>query len=276
LDEVGGGVPVGERGESDLDLARKGVCRQPGLDGSETHVGGLDRRAGHHAHEFVAADTNDQVIGAQMTADRVDRVLQQRVAGAVTVCVVDRLQADHVDVRDSERRHRSAGTSDLVIKVLQARRPRACAGQPVVLSRRQLRQQRIAFCVGLEHLTSSPVAITRRLCAIDRRPGTTFSRRGAVSCGAAAVLGRPQHHFRLATDRGSILRRERAITQLRDLIALQRGQISRVRDLITRGGCRHPPAALNCRCWAVRLRTSREESCASGSPPRTRSRSLAA
>jgi hypothetical protein len=56
-------------------------------------VGVANCRAGHHAHEFVAADTNDQVIGAQLTADRVDGVLQKSVASGMTVRVVDGLQA---------------------------------------------------------------------------------------------------------------------------------------------------------------------------------------
>jgi hypothetical protein len=50
-----------------------------------------------------------------MGADRVHRALQQRVAGAMTMPVVDRLEADNIDVANDERSQRPTGTIDLLI-----------------------------------------------------------------------------------------------------------------------------------------------------------------
>jgi hypothetical protein len=64
-----------------------------------------------------------------MVADRVHRAPQQRVAGAMTVCVVLSLRADDLDVGDGQQLRRSTGAVDIVIEVDQARGTRARAGQ---------------------------------------------------------------------------------------------------------------------------------------------------
>jgi len=70
----------------------------------------------------------------------------------MTVRVVDRLQANDIDIGDYEEAHRSAGTSDLVIKILQAV-ARARPGQPIRLGRRHERssveKERLARDTGV-------------------------------------------------------------------------------------------------------------------------------
>src|ERR1019366_9579230 len=87
-----------KRCKSNLDLARIRLGRERRLDDVEAVLSILDRGAGHHAQKLVAADPNDQIIGAQMTADAVHCALQQRVTRGMTLRVVDGLQADDVDV----------------------------------------------------------------------------------------------------------------------------------------------------------------------------------
>jgi hypothetical protein len=62
----------------------------------------LERRARHHAEELVAAEADDQVVGTQVIANRVDRGLEQLVAGGMSMRVVDRLQSHDVDIGDDE------------------------------------------------------------------------------------------------------------------------------------------------------------------------------
>ena len=73
-----------------------------------------------------------------MSANRAHDTLQQLVAGRMTVRVVDRLQADDVDVGNDEEALRSASTIDLVIEVRKPRPARARTGQYVCFSDRQL------------------------------------------------------------------------------------------------------------------------------------------
>jgi hypothetical protein len=68
------------------------------VDAIEALAGIVDRRVGHHAQKLVAADADDRVVGAHMTADRVHRALQQRVAGSMTMPVVLGLHPDDLDI----------------------------------------------------------------------------------------------------------------------------------------------------------------------------------
>jgi hypothetical protein len=53
--------------------------------------------------KLVAADPNDQIIRAQMTADPIHCALQQCVTRGMTSRVVDGLQANDVDVGNHQR-----------------------------------------------------------------------------------------------------------------------------------------------------------------------------
>jgi len=139
LDEIRGAVPGLEHRETDLDLALAiGVGGKRGFDGIEALVGLLDRRTGHDAEKLVPAEANDQVIRAQLTADRAHCGLQQLVTGRMAACVVDRLQTDDVDVGNGELARGSAGTIDLEVELRQPWAPGARAGQHVGLGDREL------------------------------------------------------------------------------------------------------------------------------------------
>ena len=79
------------------------------------------------------------------------------------------------------------------------------------------------------------LAVTGRLHAICRCPGSTVSRIGAVSSGTPAVLRCLPHDLLAITSRAST-GRELVITQLRGLITGQRRQIASARDLVARVG----------------------------------------
>ena len=108
----------------------------------------------------------------------------------MTVRIGERLQPDEVDLGNDEQTLRSAGTIDLVLKVGQSRPAPARPGQRVALRERQLAQQRLAVCLSLRPVTSSLLAIKRRLSTICPSAGPTLSRRGAVRARPAAVLRR--------------------------------------------------------------------------------------
>jgi hypothetical protein len=67
-----------KRCQSNFDLARIGVGRERRLDDVEAVLGVFDRGGGNHAQKLVAADPNDEIVGAQMTADPVRCALPQR------------------------------------------------------------------------------------------------------------------------------------------------------------------------------------------------------
>jgi len=47
------------------------------------------RHAGDRAQKLVAAETDDEVVGAQMRVDQRDDAFEQLVAGAVALAVVE-------------------------------------------------------------------------------------------------------------------------------------------------------------------------------------------
>ena len=170
-----------------------------------------------------------------MFADRVHGALQQRVAGGMAVGVVDGLQADDVDVGNHERSHRSAGASDLVINVLKAGRARPRPGQPISLGDRELMQQLVTVCLGLQRAARGLRAVTSRLCSVCRCPSPTVSRLGTVSGGTPAALRRPPHDLLAVISRAGA-GHKLAIAQLGGLIAGQRRQIASAGDLVARIG----------------------------------------
>jgi hypothetical protein len=176
----------------------------------------------------------------------VHHTLQQRIAGGMTVRVVDSLQADYVDIGSDEQARRSAGTIHFVLKVGQARPSRARSGQRVRVSDRQLVQQRVAVCLGLQAVTGSLLAITGRLLAIHRGSSSSLSPRGAVSGGTPAALRGAQYDLRAGHRApilrpGGVTRRQLAITQLGGVIALHRSPIASAGDFITSSSRLHTP-----------------------------------
>jgi hypothetical protein len=125
-----------------------------------------------------------------VSADPAHCALQQRIAGGVSVHIVDSLQADDVDVGDRQPAVQSARTIDLMMKVLQASRAHPGSGERVSLGDCQLAEQRVVVALGLKSIVSSLLAIVDRLLAIDCRPGSCLGRPCAVGGGRIAVIRR--------------------------------------------------------------------------------------
>jgi hypothetical protein len=240
LDELGSAVARPERGEADFDRQRIGVGCEHGMDGRKALTGVLDRRAGHYAQKLITAETNDQVIGAQIGADPAHCALKHPVAGGVTVHIVDSLQADDVDIGNRERCARSASTIDLAVKFDQSWPAQARASEVVDLSYSQLLDQRVTVCAGLRPVLGGLVTISGCLFAVCRRADSTRCRGAAISGCILAVPRRAESVLRVcrrlpAVRLTSLARRQFAITTRGGLIALQRRQIAVVRRLIASG-----------------------------------------
>src|SRR5215210_1307699 len=196
LDELCGTLLGPEVGEPDLYLAGLRVRRERVPDGGEALAGLLECRAGQRAHELVAADANDDVVRAQLRTDRADRALQQPVARGVPMEVVDRLQADDVDIGDDEPAGEPASAIDLVIEVGKPRAARARPGQRVGLRDQQLVHERFAVGLGLRPVAGGLLAVPGRLLTVRGGPRPGLGCRCAVGLGTPAVLRRPQQDFR--------------------------------------------------------------------------------
>ena len=200
-----------------------------------------------------------------MAADRVDRALQQGVAGGRAVVVVLDLQAHDVDVGDGEHGGRPARAVDLVPEVRQPRSAGARAGQGVGLGQRKPVHQRVAIGLGLRTVAAPPAG-DRAPPARDRpRLGRRASTAAARSAAAPrSVLGQ-----------GSFACRQVAVAP--------GGGTSRASALASRASRPHREAAaawsrrsaLSWRCRALRSRRSRPTSYAPRSRPRMRARSPA-
>ncbi|MCW0447782.1 hypothetical protein NB706_000616 [Xanthomonas sacchari] len=99
------------------------------------HVPGVARlgEVAQHHHELVAAETAEQVAGAQLLVHAGGRQLQQRVAGGVAEGIVDALEAVQVD---EQHRQRGAALHRLVhrlLGLLAQQLPVRQAGQQVVV-----------------------------------------------------------------------------------------------------------------------------------------------
>ena len=190
------------------------------MDGAEAMAGILDRRAGHDAEKLVAAEANDQVVGTQMTADRVCDTLQQRVARGMAVRVVDSLQPLDVDVSDEEHARRSPGTIDLPVEFHETGLARSRPREYVGLSERELGLQSLAVCVRLRPVTSRRPTVTSRVLAVSRRLRSTLSRGGAASSGKCPILRRALRSiYRTPLVCRSVARRQRLIAPRGELIA---------------------------------------------------------
>jgi hypothetical protein len=89
----------------------------------------IGRDARHHAHKLVAADADQQIVGAHLASQPLNDVPQNLVADAVAVLVADCLQTSYVHVRRHESLARSARPVDLALKLLQPNPATVRAGQ---------------------------------------------------------------------------------------------------------------------------------------------------
>ena len=74
------------------------------------HAGRFDGGAGQNDGEFLAAITAEEVGWAQHAADRVGKGVQDVIAGAVSMEVVDRLEVIEVEHDDESTACRSGGS----------------------------------------------------------------------------------------------------------------------------------------------------------------------
>jgi hypothetical protein len=93
-------------------------------------------------------------------------LLEQLVARAVPLRIVDGLQPDDVDVCDDEPPAGSVTAIEFLVKVGQAGRSRACSGQRVGLRDRELACERLAVGQGMSTLARSLFAVLCRGFAV--------------------------------------------------------------------------------------------------------------
>ena len=214
-------------------------ARERCLNGIEALAGKFDRRSGHHAHELVAAVADDQVVGTKVAANRADRSLQQRVAGTVTLQVVDRLQTDDVDIGDGEQGRRSARPLDLPFEVRQACGAHSCSRELVGFGDRELLKQRVAVELRLEPVASRLLAVVGRLLAIGRGPRAALEGGGTVEQGVLAGLDgtveKTGHRAPLVRSRRVALG-QFAVAHRGGLIAGGSGEIAGIGDRVPSGG----------------------------------------
>jgi hypothetical protein len=116
----------------------------------------------HRAHEFVVAVADDNVVGAEVRAQGPAHQLQQRVAGQVTLAVVDLFEP--VDVDEGKRKGRAGSMRPLSSRDISSR-PNLRAQPPVSSS------------AAANFNASTPSAILARL--------------GTVACCLLAVIDSP-------------------------------------------------------------------------------------
>ena len=173
-DEIGQGVARPQLGHADAD-ARLVVFASQRLRDLDEALGHVDRvGARHRGDELVAAVADDRVERAQLGPDRGDDGNQERVAGAVALVIVDRLEPVDVDVGKNEPSVAAPGAIDLVLQRGIAHLAAQRAGEIV--------QVRVAQFDG-------------GLLAIARRRGAISGRGCAVGCRSVAVLRGPRAHL---------------------------------------------------------------------------------
>ena len=140
-DQLRGAVTGLELGEAAADRARIGRRSQLGADRSEALARLEQCHVRHHAEKLVAAETDDQVVGAQLRSDVRHDAGEQLIAGAVALAVVAGLQPDDVGVCDDEPPAIAPAAVELVVEVDKAGGARARSGQRVALGDRQLARE---------------------------------------------------------------------------------------------------------------------------------------
>ena len=101
-----------------------------------------------------------------MGADRRDRPLEQLVAGAVTLAVVERLEPDDVDVGDDEQAVAATAALELVIELDETGRSSPRAGELVVGGAVQRIGEQLAIDERVQALAGGLFAILGRALAV--------------------------------------------------------------------------------------------------------------
>jgi hypothetical protein len=176
------------------------------------------------ADEFVSADPNQRVIGAQVLLDRGGDVTQQRIAGAVTLTVVRLLEAVDIDIREDQMSVSVARAVDLTLEQQQPDLTAERAGELIEL--------------GASQVSSAQVVIAIRAGAIFDRRFTISGRVRAVSGAFAAVDGAliRGRLIKVVVSHGLVSVSGGAVPVHGRLISIRRPLLGRRLRLITIGG----------------------------------------
>jgi hypothetical protein len=97
-----------------------------------------ERAVAQGADEFVSADSDKRVIGAQVLLNGGSDVTQQRIAGAMTIAVVDLLEPVDIDVGENQTSVSVARAVDLTLEQQQPDLSTERAGQLIKLRASQI------------------------------------------------------------------------------------------------------------------------------------------
>jgi hypothetical protein len=129
----------------------------------------LGERLGEDEHELLAAVPPEGIAGTDRTADEIGDLPQDRVAGVVSVGVVDRLEAIDVDERDAERLGVPHGAIDLRRQRAQQALAVPDPGEAVARGASLRLQERPAG--GIEGTRQAALGGNARDTQLDRRVG---------------------------------------------------------------------------------------------------------
>jgi hypothetical protein len=201
--QVLGAVAIDELREADGDGARGWTGPQKTGHLAKAPANLLKRGIRQRTNKLIAAETHDQVIGAQAGPQGIGDRDQQSIARKVTLRVVDLLQTVDIDERDHKPFAGSASALALTLELFHACPAPSDMGQLIDLGRLSIKRR--LNPVARRHHT-----ITRRLLAIRGRPETIGCSIGAIIRGPPAITRDPQHLLsRHCTDRS-----DRPITRL--------------------------------------------------------------
>ena len=138
-----GGVEV-DVGELEQLLGTDAVGREAGVAERRGHTAGQRiaqpadeafgvgrARAGEQHRELVSAEPPDDVQRAQDTAEALDRLAQEGVAGAVSLAIVDRLEVVEVEDREHQRPFAARRVSQLAAQPILEPAPVERVGQRI-------------------------------------------------------------------------------------------------------------------------------------------------
>jgi hypothetical protein len=166
--------------------------------------------------------------------------LQQRVAGLVTLRVVERLETIDVDERENETAARPARAFDLAIQLTESEVSRPSARQLVGRGDFEIVLRLDLGTTGLLTLLSCCGPVGRSPAAVVGSPATVLGCLGPVNrCSSTVALGTRENLVDVRVGVAAVPRRE-VITSAGGLIASLGGAIARLGLLIPMGSGLQP------------------------------------
>ena len=144
----------------------------------------VDGNAWEHAHELIASDAGDHVVGTQASSQRVGDGDEEGVAGGMPLGVVPGFEPIYVDVCSHELSTDALGAIDLAHYGSQPGAAAADTGQlvgPGIL----------AVPGGLRAIFRGDLAVEAPLCAIVSRNFAVVDGTDPAVCGIGALRGGP-------------------------------------------------------------------------------------